>query len=164
VEEEDETQHWPIATEHREYLDAIKDRYRIRPLAVYTNDDVYIEPCQVLPKMRDALVEVYFRLKHYRIGSGAAAFDSFSGIIEQIIILQEAGRKSSTPYNHIRSNLKGGPYKPKVDQANNFVQKMFANSVPKAQVAIDKEAGPSTNRAVGQDTVSQAVRTGLFDT
>jgi hypothetical protein len=57
---DEETEHWPIATEHREFLDNIKYDYRIQPLPVYAEDDTYIQPKDVVNRMRDSLVEVHF--------------------------------------------------------------------------------------------------------
>ena len=126
---DEETEHWPIATEHRKFLDNIKYDYRIQPLPVYAEDDTYIQPKDVVNRMRDSLVEVHFRIKHYRIGRDASSFDSFSGVIEQVVILKPGIPKRSSPYSKHRANIENGLYKPKPSvPANHMLAQSFAKT------------------------------------
>jgi hypothetical protein len=99
-----ETEHWPIPTELRDELDVLKYEYRAKPLRVYVKDK-FVEPTDVNDTIRGALVEVHFELHHYFISSDA--YDSFNGVIEQILVLQPGKAPPETPYK--RKNVRDGP-------------------------------------------------------
>jgi hypothetical protein len=84
-----------------------------QPLLVYKVDE-YVNPKDINMMLKNALVEVHFSLKLYRIyrkGEGIKPFDSFSGIVKQVIILQPGD--SPGPNNYKCKNFPEGPYRPK---------------------------------------------------
>ena len=99
-----ETEHWPVSAELRDELDALKYEYLAKPLRVYVKDK-FIEPADVNERIRGALIEVHFELHHYFIAS--EAYDSFNGVVEQILILQPGKAPPETPYK--RRNVREGP-------------------------------------------------------
>ena len=103
---DNETSDWPVAEEHRQLLDAIKSSYDVNPLPVYKSD-TFVEPNAVNSALKNALVEVHFNIRHYRIGD----FDSFTAVPLQLIILKDGGQSSSSPYK--RKNIREGPMRPK---------------------------------------------------
>jgi len=86
--------------------------HEAQPLPVY-KDNTYIEPRAVNNALKGALVEVHFCIQHYRIKNKDAAktSDSFSGQVQQIIILQDGIPKNDNIYK--RKNLLDGPFRPK---------------------------------------------------
>jgi hypothetical protein len=78
---------------------------------IYDHNDNFVQGPDVINKMRNALVEVHFRIKHYRINGDSDAFDSFSGLVEQVVILQPGRPKAASPYKD-RLRAHQGPYRP----------------------------------------------------
>jgi hypothetical protein len=71
-------------------------------------DGHFIEPNDVNGILANALVEVHFSLKHYRIQREAdKGFDSFTANIEQINVLKRGAPKAPNPYK--RHNPRIGP-------------------------------------------------------
>jgi len=67
--------------------------------------------------LKGALVEVHFCLKHYRIKDSKTGrvLDSFTGLVQQIIILKDPVPKQANDYK--RKNMLDGPFRPKPFQA-----------------------------------------------
>jgi hypothetical protein len=109
---DDTTVNWPISEDMSDEFRKIATTHQVQPLAVYKNDQ-YVDPVRVNGAMKNALVEVHFCLRHYQIqekGTGRAV-DSFSAIVQQIVILKEGVPKPMNAYK--RKNVLDGPYKPK---------------------------------------------------
>ncbi|RDB26278.1 hypothetical protein Hypma_006701 [Hypsizygus marmoreus] len=102
---DDETGNWPIPDDAREKFDIIKLTHRVVPLPIYDTDRSFVDSTHANAKLRDALVEVHFTVKHYSIRK-SPAFDSFSGIVQQVSIIKPAGLQKPNPY---RVNLRNGP-------------------------------------------------------
>ncbi|RDB26253.1 hypothetical protein Hypma_006072 [Hypsizygus marmoreus] len=79
---------WPVPTDHQDAFDAVKRTHQIMPLMVFNEDNHFVAPADVTAKLRGALVEMHFCIKHYYIGGGPEKFNSFSGLIEQIVVLK----------------------------------------------------------------------------
>lgn len=67
----------------------------------------FVEPADVPSALENALVEVHFSISHYRIGKDATSIDSFSAIVQQVLILKTGVPKKSSPYK--RKNFREGP-------------------------------------------------------
>jgi hypothetical protein len=92
-------------------LSRLMGTHIVQPLPVF-KDDIYVLPPAVNSAMKGSLVEVHFSLKHYRIRKrDSKPFDSFTGLVEQIIILKPGEPRLSTSYK--RKNILDGPYRPK---------------------------------------------------
>lgn len=85
-------------------LDALKHEFFTQPLRVYRNAN-FVELADVEDTIHGALVEVHFILRHYFISSDA--YDSFNGIVEQILVLQPGELLPQTVYK--RKNVREGP-------------------------------------------------------
>ncbi|RDB28621.1 hypothetical protein Hypma_015882 [Hypsizygus marmoreus] len=105
-----DTADWPVTAEHKEAFDLVKHTHQVLPMMVYDERNKFVGPREVSGKIRGSLVEVHFRLKHYFIGGGQDRFNSFTGIIEQIVILKPAIANNISPY---RSRARDGPIRPK---------------------------------------------------
>lgn len=97
-------EHWPVANDMRVELDALKHEFFARPLRVYRSNQ-FVEPSNVEDTIRGALVEVHFTLHHYFISSDS--YNSFNGVIEQILVLQPGELPPQTVYKH--KNVREGP-------------------------------------------------------
>ena len=60
--------------------------------------------------MRESLVEVHFQTRHYQIGLGMEATDSFPSTFQQVVVLKRALPKNVSVYK--RKNVLEGPYRP----------------------------------------------------
>ncbi|KAJ7100738.1 hypothetical protein B0H15DRAFT_1018063 [Mycena belliarum] len=93
---------WPVK-DGQEQLEQIAKTHCVREFIVYDTENSRVEPLDIARKLKGALVECSFKVKHYCFGSN----DSFNGEIEQIVILRPAPKQTPSPY-------KGGtrPYRP----------------------------------------------------
>jgi hypothetical protein len=109
---DDVTLHWPVPAEMKGELHDLMTTHVVQPLPVYKGDK-YVEPLAVNTVLKDALVEVHFKMRHYRIfrKESNKNTDSFTGLIEQIVILKAGVPRASSGYK--RKNLVEGPYRPK---------------------------------------------------
>ena len=108
---DDLTANWPVPDDMSEDLHAFMATHHVKPLAVY-NEDKYVEPLAVNASLKYALVEVHFTLKHFCIRKrDAKPLDSFTGHIEQVIILKPGEARTSRPYK--RKNMLDRPFRPK---------------------------------------------------
>ena len=102
---------WPVPADMKDELRALAATHRVQPLAVY-KDEQYIQPEAVNAALKYALVEVHFTLKHFCICKREAKpLDSFTGEVQQIVILKSGEARSSGMYK--RKNLLDGPFRPK---------------------------------------------------
>ncbi|KAG6848763.1 hypothetical protein H0H93_014331, partial [Arthromyces matolae] len=95
----------------KETVDMFKLTHKMLPLKVYGPDDEPIAPEEVTRTIRGAIVEMYFRLKHYYMGNGDTKYNCFSGIIEQIIVLRRAEHSTPSPF---REAGRKGPFRPRL--------------------------------------------------
>ncbi|KAF8229650.1 hypothetical protein L208DRAFT_1378829 [Tricholoma matsutake] len=86
----------------------IKHTHQATPLLAFDNVNELIPPLQISVMLKGALVEVWFRVKHYHLTSDRT--DSFSGLIKQIIVLHPPTPKLPSPYCNRQSK---GPYRPR---------------------------------------------------
>lgn len=88
-------------------LQAISLTHNSRPLRAYDDSGQYIEPEKVNETIKDCLVELHFTVKHYGIiKTTEPKYDTFTGEIQQIVILEKAPPKMKSRYE---KSLRGGP-------------------------------------------------------
>ncbi|KAG6836741.1 hypothetical protein H0H93_003965 [Arthromyces matolae] len=95
----------------KEVVDKFKLTHKMLPLKVYGTDDAPIPPEEVTKSIRGAVVEMYFRLKHYYMGNGDTKFNCFAGAIEQIIVLRKSDAAAGSPF---RNSARKGPFRPQI--------------------------------------------------
>ncbi|KAJ3559711.1 hypothetical protein NP233_g11196 [Leucocoprinus birnbaumii] len=109
-----DTSSWPVPSEHRESLDAISNTHRVLPIAIYDEDNEYINIEDAEERLTDTLVEVAFSLQHYTMSKDTNfAHDSFTGKIEQIVIIRPPGPPLASPF---RGFNRKGPWRPIEDR------------------------------------------------
>jgi hypothetical protein len=135
------TANWPVPDDMKEDLEAIMGSHKVQPLPVY-KDDKYVTPTEVNATLPNALVEVHFRLRHYKIFRKGAekCIDSFSGLIEQIVVLKPGSPRPLTGYK--RKNLLDGPFRPKPYVAHS------AKSNVQVTAPENAIAGPSNTKEI----------------
>ncbi|KAG2144810.1 hypothetical protein BD769DRAFT_1306517, partial [Suillus cothurnatus] len=82
---DDETARWPISEKYSDAFEGIKHNYQVLPLCLY-HGNTFIEPKDANKELKQALVEIYFSLKHYYMKKDH--FNSFQAVIQQINILK----------------------------------------------------------------------------
>ncbi|KAF8067608.1 hypothetical protein FPV67DRAFT_1364958, partial [Lyophyllum atratum] len=102
---DEETANWPIPDSQRVDLFKIHKTHHVLPLPVYDKAGKFVPSPDANFAMKGALVEVSFTVKHYAI-KRAPAYDSFSGIAEQVVVLQK-GKPAAE--NVFRKNMRNGP-------------------------------------------------------
>ncbi|KAF8267360.1 hypothetical protein EI94DRAFT_1801764 [Lactarius quietus] len=100
-----ETENWPVPTNMREKLDAIKYEYCTQPLLVYMVDDRFVEPPDVVDTIGGALVQLQFELVHYHISKNK--HDSFNRTIAQITVIQPGAPPPTSSLK--RTNVRSAP-------------------------------------------------------
>ncbi|KAJ6624212.1 hypothetical protein B0H10DRAFT_1943402 [Mycena sp. CBHHK59/15] len=95
---------WPVPLECRELMESIYKSHSICEFVVFDTDNTRVDPINIPSKLKGALVECSFKLVHYSFGND----DSFSGIIQQVVILRPPPLKPPSPYK--KSSTK--PYRP----------------------------------------------------
>ncbi|KAJ7745331.1 hypothetical protein B0H16DRAFT_1856285 [Mycena metata] len=85
---------WPVPTECREELAKIVDSHVVRDFLVFDVDGSRVAALDIKSKLQGALVECSFTLNHHLFPD----YDSFSGIIQQVLILRAAQVKPASPY------------------------------------------------------------------
>jgi hypothetical protein len=131
-------------------LHTLMGTHEVQPLPVY-KDNSYIEPSAVNNALKGALVEVHFCIQHYRIKNKDAdkMSDSFSGQVQQIIILKDGIPKSDNVYK--RKNLLDGPFRPKPFTGQPAIAQQILSEppatavIPSAIVAASNTHNPSSN-------------------
>jgi hypothetical protein len=134
------TENWPTPEEMADDFRNTSATHRVQTLPVFHNEQ-FVDPVRVNSALKNALVEVHFCLRHYRIqekGAGRAV-DSFSAIVQQIVILKEGVPKPMNPYK--RKNVLDGPYKPKPFR-----------SVSNSQVRVPEPTGVVQSNAVASSS------------
>jgi hypothetical protein len=101
------TRNWP--TTDNAFIDALHGvwtTHNILPLPVYDEQRQYVEPMHVPSVLKGSLVELHFRLRHYFIKRETGNYDTFTGTMEQIIVLKRGGPEVKSPYRKdIRKGL-----------------------------------------------------------
>ena len=83
----------------------MKTSYMVNPPKVYVSNK-FIKPQEVTSVLDSALVEVHFTVKQYWINSRTPVINSFSALVQQVIVLKHAKCKSS-PYK--KKDYRKGP-------------------------------------------------------
>ncbi|KAF8055153.1 hypothetical protein FPV67DRAFT_1367531, partial [Lyophyllum atratum] len=104
-----DTETWPVPERFEEAFEAVKHTHQILPLMVYDTDGALVAPSLVTSKISGALVEAYFRMRHFVISGKDGKYNSFSGLIEQIVILRPPPPRSPSRY---RTQGLSGPVRP----------------------------------------------------
>jgi hypothetical protein len=107
---DEETDKWPVQPELQKEFDDMKPSYKVCRLPVFQNGQL-VDPPDVTKALTNALAEVHFRIKHYRINRQEGAYDSFSGLVEQVIVIKDGKPKPPNAYK--RKNMREGLYRPK---------------------------------------------------
>ncbi|KAG6834268.1 hypothetical protein H0H93_010770 [Arthromyces matolae] len=122
------------------------------PLKVFGPDDAYIRPQEVTEKLRGALVEVYFTMKHYYIGGGDTKYNSFTGSIEQIIILRYAASKTPSPFWMAGRK---GPFRPQLMDIKPMAPLVWTEG--SQSISMEEHASSvSTEKVSDDDSVGNA--------
>jgi hypothetical protein len=101
---------WPTLirdTLPKEEMEKILHSHSVLPLPVYNQNRDYVEPLHARSVLQNSLVEAHFRIRHYHMQSGNVWYDCFSGIMEQVIVLQNGPPPLRSPY---KTNIKNGMY------------------------------------------------------
>jgi hypothetical protein len=123
----------------KDELEALVPTHAAQPLPVY-KDDMYVPPTEVNRVLHNALVKIHFTLKHYCIrqkGEKGKIIDSFSGLIEQIVVLKAGKARNASNYK--RKNILEGPYRPKL-----FLDPTSLSSASSAPFLLARSS-PTTN-------------------
>jgi hypothetical protein len=80
-----ETEEWPMPAKHKAEFESMKFENVVCPLRVY-RDNVFVEPGEVNEALMDAMVEVYFTIRHFYMRE--KQFDTFQADIQQIKIIK----------------------------------------------------------------------------
>ncbi|KAJ7086376.1 hypothetical protein B0H15DRAFT_347037 [Mycena belliarum] len=94
---------WPVKTDARSELESISKSHSIRDFIVFDTDNSRIEPLEIANKLKGAIVECSFKIKHFSFRND----DSFNGEIEQIVILRPPPTQPPSPYKKANK-----PYRP----------------------------------------------------
>ena len=89
---------WPAPTDYRDALAALEDTHTVAPLMAYNEKGTRISPEELSSIVKGALIELTFTLCHYHIKNSTQNYDTYTGNIEQIIILERAPPKKISPY------------------------------------------------------------------
>ena len=93
------TCNWPVTdSTFIDALHAVWTTHNILPLPVYDEQWQYVEPVHVSSVLKGSLVKLHFRLKHYFIKRETGNYDTFTGTIEQIIVLKRGSPEVKSPY------------------------------------------------------------------
>ncbi|EDR02455.1 uncharacterized protein LACBIDRAFT_332326 [Laccaria bicolor S238N-H82] len=98
VSDEIKLSHWPAPPEYHDALADLEDTHTVAPLMAYNEKESQILPEELPSVLKGTLVEVTFTLRHYRIKNATQDSHTYTGTIEQIIILERAPPKKISPY------------------------------------------------------------------
>ena len=165
------TENWPVPHEFVSELARLKFDYVVAPMRLYNQDLLYVPPTETNAVLRESLVEVHFQTKHYQIGSGMEATDSFPATFEQVVVLKRAAPKKLNAYK--RKNLLEGPYRPMAPPAtlgNNIGKTSAEHGAHKCPYTpltptdfISPAGGSSKNAHSVTSPVTEKVNTGPKD-
>ncbi|KAJ7803505.1 hypothetical protein B0H14DRAFT_2613209 [Mycena olivaceomarginata] len=91
----------PVPTECRDAVKQLAESHVVHDFVVWDVDGTHLAPEAIEPKLPGALVECYFGIEHRSFGGT----DSFSGIINQVIILRAAQLKPPSPFKPFRAPI-----------------------------------------------------------
>jgi hypothetical protein len=97
-----------VDKKYKSDYDDVMYTHSVNLLPVYKKDKL-VETVDVPDVLQGALVEVHFSINHYKIFS-TVPFDSFTGVVRQIVVLKPGAPKDTSPYK--RKNLRNGPIRP----------------------------------------------------
>jgi hypothetical protein len=80
-----ETKKWPIPMKHKEEFESIKFDFMVCALGVYRHK-AFVESGDITEALKDAIVEVFFAIKHYYLRD--KRFDTFQADTQQIKIVE----------------------------------------------------------------------------
>ena len=88
-------------------LEIIKDTHHVFKLPVFDGANGSLIPVQGRnARLQGSLVEAHFALSHYCIKGKAKnkqAFDCFSAVLKQVVVLQTAPKPAADPYRHSKA-------------------------------------------------------------
>jgi hypothetical protein len=99
-----ETEEWPIPAKHKAGFKSMKFENMAWPLRVY-HDNVFVEPRNMNEAWTDAMVEVYFTIRHFYVCK--KKFDAFQADIQQIEIVKLGASIATSGFK--RRNTRDGP-------------------------------------------------------
>jgi hypothetical protein len=99
-----ETEEWLIPAKHKAGFESMKFENMAWPLRVY-RDNVFMEPRNVNEALTDAMVEVYFMIRHFYVRE--KKFDAFQADIQQIEIMKLGASIVTSGFK--RRNARDGP-------------------------------------------------------
>ena len=91
---------WPAPPEYHDTLASLEDTHTIVPLMAYNKKETQILPEELSFILKGVLIELTFTLHHYCIKNTMQDYDTYTGTIEQIIILDCAPPKKISPYHN----------------------------------------------------------------
>jgi hypothetical protein len=99
-----ETEEWPIPAKYKAEFESMEFGNMAWPLRVYRNN-VFVEPGNVNEALTDAMVEVYFMIRHFYIRE--KKFDTFQADIRQIESVKPGASIATSGSK--RCNARDGP-------------------------------------------------------
>jgi hypothetical protein len=99
-----ETEEWPIPAKHKAEFESMKFGNMACLLRVY-RDNVFAEPGNVNEALTDAMVEVYFTIRHFYMCE--EKFDTFQADIQQIKSVKPGASIATSGFK--RRNARDGP-------------------------------------------------------
>ncbi|KAH6884790.1 hypothetical protein BKA70DRAFT_1445696 [Coprinopsis sp. MPI-PUGE-AT-0042] len=96
---------WRVPDVRRNLLD-IAPYFAVRPMLAYNMNDNLIDPAFMANTLSGAMVEVSFWVRHMSIKETDGLVDVFSGMFEQIRVIQPAPTSTQSPF---RQNAAAGP-------------------------------------------------------
>ena len=91
---------WPAPPEYCDTLVSLEDTHTIVPLMAYNKKESQILPEELSSILKGVLIELTFTLRHYHIKNAMQDYDTYTGTIKQIIILDRAPPKKISPYRN----------------------------------------------------------------
>jgi hypothetical protein len=99
-----ETEEWPIPAKHKAEFESMKFENMACPLRVY-RDNVFVEPGNMNEALTDAMVEVYFTIRHFYMREKRS--DTFQADNQQIKIVKPGASIATSGFK--RRNARDGP-------------------------------------------------------
>jgi hypothetical protein len=93
-----------MPAKHKAEFESTKFENMVCPLRVY-RDNVFVEPGEVNEALADAMVEVYFTIRHFYMRE--KRFDTFQADIQQIKIVKPGASIMASGFK--RRNARDGP-------------------------------------------------------
>ncbi|KAJ7103455.1 hypothetical protein B0H15DRAFT_795566 [Mycena belliarum] len=82
---------WHMPKDMKATFDDVSTKFHIRPLTVYDTNDVVVDPNTLAQRLVGALCEITYSYKHWEMKDPKGElFDTFTGNVHQLVILQES--------------------------------------------------------------------------